>query len=94
VLGYRPREVAAIFFRQNTLVFAAGLALAIPLGYGFNVAIVETYDTELYRMPVVFRPTSALWAALAAGVFVLFAQLVVDRHIRRLDWLEGVKVKE
>jgi putative ABC transport system permease protein len=94
VLGYRPREIAAIFFRQSMLVFAVGLTLAIPLGYGFNAAIVRAYDTELYRLPVVFKPLSVLGAALAAGAFVLLAQLVVYRQIRRLDWLEGVKVKE
>ena len=94
VLGYHPREVAGIFFRQNLLVFVSGVAVAIPLGYGFVVAIIRAYDTELYRLPVVFEPRSVVTAVLTVSVFVGLAQLVVYRQIRRLDWLEGIKIKE
>ena len=52
------------------------------------------YDTEMFRMPVLIRPVIVLLTVLTAFVFVLLAQWFAYRQIRKLDWLEGVKVKE
>jgi putative ABC transport system permease protein len=94
VLGYRPNQVAGIFFRQNMIVFVVGLLLSLPAGYGLVMATAKAYDTELYRLPVVLRLDTIAIAALLAVVFVLLAQWFVYRAVRRLDWLESIKVKE
>jgi putative ABC transport system permease protein len=94
VLGYKPLQVAGVFFRQNLIISALGLAAAYPFGYAMNVLLMEFYDTELYRMPVVIRPSSIIGTALSAALFVLITQYFVYRTIRRLDWVEGLKVKE
>jgi putative ABC transport system permease protein len=94
VLGYRPLQVAGIFFRENALLFGVGLVLGIPFGYLMVHVIARVYNTELFRMPVIFSDRIVLLAAGYAFSFVLVAQWFVFRQIRRLDWLEGIKVKE
>ncbi|HPF41558.1 MAG TPA: FtsX-like permease family protein [Phycisphaerae bacterium] len=94
VLGYQPREIAGIYLRQNAVLFGLGLLLAVPLGYALDVLMARAYDTELFRMPVVFRMKAIGWSLLISVFFIVIAQWVVLRKIRRLDWLEGVKVKE
>ncbi|HRX84207.1 MAG TPA: ABC transporter permease [Phycisphaerae bacterium] len=94
VLGYASREVAGIFLRQNVIIAAAGLALSFPLGYVLARIVAHAYDTELFRMPLVFRPWTALTTAGLALSFVLVAQVLVYRAVARTDWLEGLKVKE
>ena len=94
VVGYQPRQVAAIFFRQSMITTAIGIVIALPLSYGLTLALVTAYDTELYRMPVVVKAPTVLLSAGMMVVFVLLAQAVVYRQIRKLDWLEGIKVKE
>lgn len=94
VLGYKPGQIANIFFRQNMVVFAMGLILALPLGYYLLRLIAYAYDTELMRMYVFITWRSALLMAVLSLLFVLIAQVVVYRQVSRLDWLEGVKVKE
>jgi putative ABC transport system permease protein len=94
LLGYRPWQIAAIFFRQNAVVFLLGLALSGPIGYGMTVGMSSAYDTELFRMPIVVRWPSIVGAAGAAFVFVVVAQWFVYRQIVRLDWRQGVSVKE
>ena len=94
VLGYQPAEVAGIFLRQNLVIFMLGMLLAIPIGYGMVVGTAIAYDTELFRMPILIRPVIVLLTVLTAFVFVLLAQWFAYRQIRKLDWLEGVKVKE
>ncbi len=94
VLGYGPRQVAGIFFRQNLITFFVGLVLAFPIAYGMVVGMASAYDSELFRMPVLFRPAAVVETAAISLVYVLIAQAFVYRQIRKLDWLEGVKVKE
>ena len=94
VLGYRPGQIAGIFFRQNFVVFMVGLLAAFPLGYGMVVGMARAYDTELFRMPVIFTLRAVGASVLISFAFVLIAQWFVYRHILKLDWLEGIKVKE
>lgn len=94
VLGYGPGQIAGILFRQSMVTFTVGLLLAFPLGYGMIVAVAAAYDSELYRMPVVVRPMIVVYTVALALAFVLAAQWIVYRQIKKLDWLEGVKIKE
>ncbi|MHC5108755.1 MAG: ABC transporter permease [Planctomycetota bacterium] len=94
VIGYKPGQVAGILIRQSSITFIAGLIIAFPLGYVMVLGLVEAYDSELYRLPVVVRPTVALLTAFLSVSFVAIAHLIVYWNISRLNWLEGVQVKE
>ncbi|MEE8384490.1 MAG: FtsX-like permease family protein, partial [Dehalococcoidia bacterium] len=94
VLGYKPGQVAGIFFRQNMVVFFVGLALAVPLGLGMIYGSAAAYDMELFRMPVVLKPRAFILTGLISMVFVLAAQWFVHRAIGKLDWAAGVKISE
>jgi putative ABC transport system permease protein len=94
VLGYRPQQIAGIFFRQNMLTFTLGLIASIPLGYGLVVAIARAYDTELFRMPVIVKPATVALTGFIAFTYVLTAQWLVYRQIVKLDWLEAVQANE
>jgi putative ABC transport system permease protein len=94
VLGYFPRQVAAIFLRQNIIVAGIGLVAGLPLGWLALIGMARAYDTELFRIPVVFRPVVLIATVVIAVLFQAVAQVVVDRRIRRLDVQEGIKVKE
>ncbi len=94
VLGYRALQVASIFFRENGIIFGAGLLLGIPFGYLMVRVIAVAYNTEMFRMPVIFSLKITLLTAGVAALFVGIAQWFVLRQIGRMDWLEGIKVKE
>jgi putative ABC transport system permease protein len=94
VLGYRPSQIAAIFFRQNLIVFLTGLLLGLPLGYGLVALAAKAYETELYRLPVIVKPATVVISGVVAFVFIVMAQWFVYRQIQKLDWLEGIKVQE
>jgi len=94
ILGYHPREIAGMLFRQTAITFVIGTVLSFPLGLALIHWIASAYDSELYRTPIVVRPPLVLLTVVLAFLFVLVAQALVYRQIRALDWLEGVKVKE
>jgi putative ABC transport system permease protein len=94
VLGYTPAQIAGIFFRQNLIIHTLGVMVGLPLGYWGAAAIANEYSSELFRMPMVLRAHTVVLTLVIGVVFVLLAQWVVRRQVRRLDWLEGVKIKE
>lgn len=94
VLGYQPRQLAAIYFRQSMITSVIGVVLAVPVGYGLVVLLLQAYDTELFRLPVVLKMPTILTSTLSALFFVLASQAIVYQQIRRLDWLAGIQVHE
>lgn len=94
VIGYHPGQIAGILFRQSLATFVVGLLLAFPLGYYMVRLIATAYDSELYRMPVIIRPVVVVYTVVLASTFMAVAQWVVHHQIRKIDWREGVQVKE
>jgi putative ABC transport system permease protein len=94
VLGYSPSEVTGILVRQEAFVFVCGLALAYPIGYVLVWYLIRAYDTELLRVPFIIRPPILVYTAVMSFSFIIAAQVIVYRHIARLNWLEGIQVKE
>ncbi len=94
VLGYTPSQILEVFSGESLLVNGLGIVLGLMGGVGFAHLLSRAYDTELYRFPVVIRPSQFLVSAFLMTVFVGLAQLLVYRMIRRLQWLDVLKIKE
>ena len=56
--------------------------------------LAMAYNTELYRMPAVVLPVRLAQTTLIMLAFVGAAQSIIYLLLRRLDWLEAVKIKE
>ncbi|XWN34500.1 MAG: ABC transporter permease [Devosia sp.] len=94
VLGFSRNEVSLILLSELAVI----TLLAQPLGWVLGILIantlVKSFESELYRMPLVMEPH--IFAA-ASGV-VLFAALIsglaVRRRIDRLDLIAVLKTRE
>ncbi|MEZ6070218.1 MAG: ABC transporter permease [Pirellulales bacterium] len=93
-IGYGPWEIGSLFFKESAVVSALGTLLGLPLGYVLMLLLARTYDTEMFRMPVVVHPAALLQTVVTAGVFIVAAHLFVQRKIMQLDWLEALKAQE
>ena len=94
VLGYSSWQVGGYFYRESLIVNLIGTALGLPLGYLLTVAMVQAYDNELLRIPVVSPPR--VWfitIALSIG-FGTLAHAVVQRSIVRMNYVEALQMKE
>jgi len=94
VLGYRPWEIGGLFFRENLVITLIGTVLGMPIGYLLSVLLAKTYDTELFRFPVVVSLSTWLWVSGLALLFLLISQAIVYRRVVRSDWVEWVKTRE
>lgn len=94
VLGYGPWQIGSLMLRESFIISAIGTALGMPLGYMLTVLLAMSYDTELFRFPVVSTPGVWIGTMVLGIVFTGAAHLFVQRSIHRMDWLEALKAKE
>lgn len=94
VLGYSPGEVAAILRGEQVILSVIGILLGLVAGVGLSHLVSLAYNTELYRFPVVIKPFRLGEAAVFIGIFIGLAQLIIYGYIRRMAWLDALKIKE
>jgi putative ABC transport system permease protein len=93
-LGYGRWEIGALFLRESLVTNLAGTVLGLPLGYALAVLMALCYTNDLLRFPVIITPTIPVLTILLAVVFALAAHGFVQWRIHKMDYLEGLKVKE
>jgi putative ABC transport system permease protein len=94
VLGYTSRQVSAIFSGESLILNTIGIVMGIGGGIGLTVIVSKAYNTELFRFPIVIDIPSIFYTVLIMTFFVLAAQMIIFFLIKRLPWLDVLKVKE
>lgn len=94
VLGYTPLAVTAIFSGESLLLNTLGVVSGWGGGAALTYGIVRAYDTEIFRMPFVFNGDIVLRSSLAMLLFLTASQMVLGLIVRRLNWLEVLKIRE
>jgi putative ABC transport system permease protein len=94
VLGFTTQEVGRVLYYENFCLAGLGVFLGLPLGYALTAAIVDAYNTEIYRLPLYVEPMSYVAAAFYSLVFVVLSNLAVRRRVARLDIIDVLKSRE
>jgi putative ABC transport system permease protein len=94
VLGFHKREVSGILLTELAILTLLAQPLGWVLGYTFAWAMVQGFNSELYRIPLVVERSVYAWASLVVFVSALLSGLIVRRRIDRLDMIEVLKTRE
>jgi putative ABC transport system permease protein len=94
VLGFHKSEVSAILLGELAVLTIMAQPLGWAIGYFFAWAMVQGFDSELYRVPLVVERSVYGWASLIVFASALISSLVVRRRIDRLDLIEVLKTRE
>jgi putative ABC transport system permease protein len=94
VLGFHKAEVSAILLSELAILTLLAQPLGWALGYGFAYAMVQGFNSELYRIPLVVERSVYAWASVVVIVSALFSGLIVRRRVDRLDMIEVLKTRE
>ena len=94
VLGYGPWQIGNLLLRESLILSLAGTLLGMPIGYALTELMAISYDSDLFRFPVVSTPLTWIATALLAISFCVLAQLFVQRAILKMDWLDALQSKE
>jgi putative ABC transport system permease protein len=94
VLGFTRAEVSALLLGELGLSIAVALPLGMLAGFSLVHAVVGLLASDQFFFPVVIKPPTYAWAALAVLAAALASALVVRRRIDRLDMVAALKTRE
>jgi putative ABC transport system permease protein len=95
VLGFTRAEVSFVLLGELGLLTAVGIPVGLLCGYGLAAFVIYiSYDTELFRMPLVIDRSTYGFAAAVTAAAAAGSALVVRRLIDRLDLIAVLKSKE
>lgn len=94
VMGFRRSEVSLLLLGEQAVLTIAAIPAGWVLGHALSLAVVNSLQSETYRIPFVISDLTYL---TAAGVTLLSASasgLFVRRRIDRLDLIGVLKTRE
>jgi putative ABC transport system permease protein len=94
VLGFYKSEVSAILLSELAVLTIVAQPLGWVIGYFFAWAMVQGFNSELYRVPLVVERSVYAWASVTVFASALTSALVVRQRIDRLDLIEVLKTRE
>ncbi|MCW5692262.1 MAG: ABC transporter permease [Pseudolabrys sp.] len=94
VLGFHKSEVSAILLSELAVLTIAAQPLGWAIGHLFAWAMVQGFNSELYRVPLVVERSVYAWASVIVFGSALVSGLIVRRRIDRLDLIEVLKTRE
>lgn len=94
VLGFYKSEVSAILLSELAVLTIVAQPLGWAIGYFFAWAMVQGFNSELYRVPLVVERSVYAWASVIVFASALASALVVRQRIDRLDLIEVLKTRE
>lgn len=93
VLGYRQQEIFRLLVGENLLLSAAGLLLGLPLGRLLIWLMEVNFTTDLYTLTEPISATTIFLTLICSIAFVLAAQLITYRRIKRMDFIQALKTR-
>jgi putative ABC transport system permease protein len=94
VLGFTRAEISSILLGELGVVVVIGVPAGLVLGYGLAALLVDAFNTELFRIPLVVSARTFGFAAATTFAAAVISGLAVRRRIDRLDLIAVLKTRE
>ncbi len=91
VLGFTKAEISVVLIGELALLTLVALPFGLLFGYGLSWITSLSLQTELYRIPLVIRPTTYGQATIVVLSAAVFSSFVVRRRLDRLDLFAVLK---
>jgi putative ABC transport system permease protein len=94
VLGFTRAEISYILLGEVALLTFVALPLGCVVGFALASLIVQGFETELYRVPLVVLASTYGWAIVIGVVATTASAFLVRRRVDRLDLIAVLKTRE
>jgi putative ABC transport system permease protein len=94
VLGFTRAEVSRILLTELGVIVGAAQPLGWIVGYGFALAVVEGFQSDLFRVPLVVSSRTFAIASLVVIAASALSALVVRHRIDHFNLVEVLKARE
>ncbi len=93
-LGYDQDDVAHIATNAIMPLGLIGIAIGTPMAYLASIGIAKSFETDLYKLPVVVNPVTYARSAVLVLIFLLVARWLSARRVFRIDMVKRLKTME
>jgi putative ABC transport system permease protein len=94
VLGFTRAEISAILLGELAVLTVLAIPIGLGIGYGLAASVVASFETEMYRFPVVVAPQTYAFAGAVTAIAAALSGLLVRRRLDRLNLVEVLKTRE
>jgi putative ABC transport system permease protein len=94
VLGFTRGEISLILLGELAVVTFAAIPIGLGMGYVSASILVNAFNTELYRFPLVITIRTYAYAASAVLTAAVLSGLAVRRRLDHLDLVAVLKLRE
>jgi len=94
VLGFRRAEVSYILLGEIALLTLMAIPVGFVIGRGLCIYMVQTFQTDLFRIPVIIAGRTYSYAAGVVLIASVVSGLIVRRRVDRLDLVAVLKTRE
>ncbi|MGF1455420.1 MAG: ABC transporter permease [Alphaproteobacteria bacterium] len=94
VLGFSQGETSYVLLGELGVLTVIGIAVGLGFGSYLAWSMVQSLETELYRIPYVISPATYGYAVLTVVIASLITGALVNRDVRRIHLVSALKTKE
>ena len=76
------------------MVTLVAIPLGLFIGYGFSAILSAALETEMYRIPLAFKPYSFGFSAVVVMLAALVSGLIVRRKVDHFDLIAVLKSRD
>ena len=94
VLGFTRGEISLVLLGELAILTLAALPAGAAIGHSLTLLLVQSFESEMYRFPLVGSTRTMAWAALTVITASFLSGLVVRRRLDRLYLVGVLKLRE
>jgi len=94
VLGFRRAEVSYILLGEIAVLTLLAIPIGFVIGRGLCAFMATTFQTDLFRIPIIINPSTYSYAAGVVLVASVISGLIVRRRVDHLDLVAVLKTRE
>ena len=94
IMGFTKAEVAFILLGEQAVLILLALPVGYAIGYGLAALMSYTYNSELYRLPLIINNSTYAFAFVIVAIAGLVSGLIIRRQINHLDLIAVLKTRE
>lgn len=94
VLGFTRGEIAYILLGELAVLTLAAIPVGMLVGVGLVGVLVLSFESELYRLPLLLTPENHAMGATVVVVSALLSGGLIWRQLGRLDLVAVLKTRE
>lgn len=94
VLGFTRAEISLILLGELAVLTLLALPAGALIGWGLTAWLVRSFESEIYRFPLVVSARVVAWAALTVVAASMASGLIVRRQLDHLDLVGVLKLRE